>query len=128
MPSSVRMKSSAPSEKTTLPTLVFTSTGTSTRLERTEMAGCGPGGDCSPVCAAANKAQNSEATRETSFSRYIMRLFPGLGSCGQENCTFKECYGREILPVCLRFCRPVGVILGRQVAGRAPIGIILGKY
>src|ERR1700690_3012486 len=70
-PLSVRMKSSAVSENTVSPTLVFTSTGTSTKFERTLRGGASETGclselsdDCSPVWAktAATQENPSKST------------------------------------------------------------------
>src|SRR5438552_440798 len=63
-PTSVRTKSSAASGNTTLPALVFTSTGTSTRFERAVMVGtCEIGDDCPVFCslAAFNENQRKKA-------------------------------------------------------------------
>src|SRR5260370_12764451 len=65
-PLSVRMKSSAGSENTFSPTLVFTSTGTSTKFERTLRGGACEAGclselshDCSPVWPQTAAAQEN---------------------------------------------------------------------
>src|SRR6185437_14839691 len=86
-PSSVRTKSSALSEKTSLPILVFTSAGTSTKFERTERSGvCEPEDDCSVLCAqaAANEIHRSNATTEMDFRRCMMRFASLRLQCSKE--------------------------------------------
>src|SRR6266852_5688293 len=79
-PLSVRMKSSAVSEKTTSPALVFTSTGTSTKFERTERAEtCWLGDDCSLLCAlasAVDENQRNDATAKANLNRFLVRCSP----------------------------------------------------
>src|ERR1700761_9843268 len=84
VPSSVRVKSSAVSSKTTSPDLVFTMAGTSTRVERTVRV-AGPG---SPSCAdplRQAKDRKRDKQRADLISRFIVgaeRLKTDRRSCG----------------------------------------------
>src|SRR5271156_3181485 len=79
-PLSVRMKSSAASEKTTSPALFFTSAGTSTKSERAVRVGvCGLADDCSLLCAltaAANENQRNGATATANLNLFIAKSSP----------------------------------------------------
>src|ERR1700675_451392 len=79
-PSSVRMKSSAVSEKTTSPALLFTSAGTSTKFERTVRTGTWElADDCSLLCgwaAAANKDERNDATAKANLNRFVVSCSP----------------------------------------------------
>src|SRR6476646_5109677 len=81
-PLSVRMKSSAVSENTTLAALVFTSTGTSTRLERDVSVGiCGVGDGCPVLWEwAVYESERNSAVTIASFKRCIWDFPTSLGT------------------------------------------------
>src|SRR5205823_14600192 len=78
-PLSVRMKSSAVSERTTLRAWLFTNTGTSTRFERAVSVGTCESGDSPPLCALAafKKHERNNAAKKANFNRFILKAhFP----------------------------------------------------